>query len=45
MGQLWLFWVAPIIGAIVGGIAYPLIVGPDVAADAPVTGQRSPATT
>ena len=45
MAQLWLFWVAPLIGGILGGAAYPLIVGPDVAADAPVTGQRASATT
>jgi aquaporin Z len=25
IGQLWLFWVAPIIGAVLAGIAYPLI--------------------
>jgi aquaporin Z len=26
--QLWLFWVAPIIGAVVAGVVYPAIVGP-----------------
>ncbi|APR39085.1 aquaporin Z [Paraburkholderia sp. SOS3] len=25
--QLWLFWVAPIVGAIVSGIAYPIVAG------------------
>ncbi len=25
--QLWLFWVAPIVGAILGGLAYPLVAG------------------
>lgn len=25
IGQLWLFWVAPIIGAVLGGIVYPLL--------------------
>lgn len=25
IGQLWLFWVAPIIGAVLGGIIYPLL--------------------
>ena len=27
--QLWLFWVAPIIGAIVAGIIYPAVAGRD----------------
>lgn len=25
--QLWLFWVAPIIGAILGGLVYPVVAG------------------
>lgn len=27
LGQLWLFWIAPIIGAALAGVAYPLIAG------------------
>lgn len=27
LGQLWLFWVAPIIGAILGAVAYKAIAG------------------
>jgi aquaporin Z len=27
IGQLWLFWIAPIIGAAVAGVVYPLISG------------------
>ena len=27
IGQLWLFWVAPIIGAVLAGIVYPLMAG------------------
>jgi len=44
MAQLWLFWLAPAIGAIIGGLVYPLLVGPEVAEVAPVTGQRTPST-
>lgn len=27
IAQLWLFWVAPVIGAIIAGVAYPAVVG------------------
>ncbi|MFX1735341.1 aquaporin Z [Paraburkholderia sp. A1RI_3L] len=27
VGQLWLFWVAPIIGAVIAGVIYPLVAG------------------
>lgn len=29
IGQLWLFWIAPIIGAAIAGIIYPLVAGRD----------------
>ncbi|WP_193101705.1 aquaporin Z [Burkholderia sp. Z1] len=31
IGQLWLFWVAPIIGAAIAGVIYPLVAGRDPA--------------
>ncbi|KWK08455.1 aquaporin Z [Burkholderia stagnalis] len=33
IGQLWLFWVAPLIGAAIAGIVYPLVAGRDNALD------------
>jgi aquaporin Z len=36
-GQLWVFWVAPLVGAAIAGIAYPLLFGkPEQLADRPV---------
>jgi aquaporin Z len=31
--QLWLFWVAPIVGAAIAGIAYPAVFGEDTTSD------------
>jgi len=30
LGQLWLFWVAPILGAVIAGVAYPALAGGEV---------------
>jgi aquaporin Z len=38
INQLWLFWLAPIIGGVVGAIAYQLVAGDDSVADAEVMG-------
>ncbi len=36
-GQLWLFWVAPLVGAAIAGVAYPLLFGvAEELADRPV---------
>ena len=42
LAQLWLFWVAPIIGAAVAGFAYTWLA---VGAEAPVVGEAGPSTT
>ena len=37
--QLWLFWVAPIIGGVLGALIYRVVLGvPEEDMDAPVTG-------
>jgi aquaporin Z len=40
--QLWLFWVAPILGAVIAGIVYPLVAG-DVRQIPETQGSRAPA--
>ena len=37
LSQLWLFWVAPIIGAAIAGLLYPILFGEEVSAE-PVVG-------
>ncbi|WP_108660141.1 aquaporin Z [Acuticoccus kandeliae] len=41
VGQLWLFWLAPILGAMLAGLATRLIYEPDILSSAPVVEQRS----
>jgi aquaporin Z len=38
LNQLWLFWLAPIIGGIIGALAYQLVAGDDSVSDAEVMG-------
>jgi aquaporin Z len=46
LSQLWLFWVAPILGALLAGFIYTWLVGDDVVeAKEPVVGEPSPEET
>jgi len=38
LGQLWLFWVAPFVGGVVGALIYRAVAGDDTVADASVIG-------
>ncbi len=40
--QLWLFWIAPIVGAALAGFTYRTVLEAEYAAPPPVTGRRSP---
>lgn len=42
LAQLWMFWVAPIIGALVAGYAYRIIAVGDPARDVPIVGTPEP---
>jgi len=42
LAQLWLFWVAPMIGALLAGYAYRALATADPARDIPVTGTPEP---
>jgi aquaporin Z len=35
LGQLWMFWLAPISGAVIAGIVYPLLAEKPAAQEAP----------
>ncbi len=41
VGQLWLFWLAPILGAIIAGLVGRLLYEPDVVIDTLVVEERS----
>ena len=38
LGQLWLFWVAPIVGGVLGALLYRAMASEDTVADASVAG-------
>lgn len=43
LSQLWLFWIAPLIGAGVAGLLYPVLFGEEVSEE-PIVGEAIPAT-
>jgi aquaporin Z len=40
LAQLWLFWVAPIVGAALAGVAYPMMAGDAQETDVRASGER-----
>ena len=42
--QLWMFWVAPIIGAVIGGAVFRYLLEEETAASAPATAASPPST-
>lgn len=40
LSQLWLFWLAPLIGGVIGGVVYKVVAGTPSAPDAPAAGAR-----
>jgi aquaporin Z len=44
LSQLWLFWIAPLIGGGLAGLVYPVLFGEDVS-EVPITGKALPADT
>jgi aquaporin Z len=36
LGQLWLFWLAPIVGGVIGAVGYTALAGDDTVSDASV---------
>jgi len=42
LGQLWMFWLAPIVGGVIGALAYQLIAQHDSVSNAGVMGADDP---